>query len=504
MLYLIIRSAKNLIRHRRRTIVTALLLTAALSVVVCQLFLREQYGGQIENLRETYGNRTLIAFRDELQYEGNPSNHAGNPYYEDYSGNRTYTFDAEAMAAYNHPYPMTPEMYEEIADVPYVSDASLAYMVRTYRLSDTVPAGLAGFVQSEFGETYDGAVIGCTIVGGSREEFERTVTEQNGRGVWSYRLVSGRYPEADGECAMTSYAASLFGKTVGDTIELYDIGGEVRAVLTITGLTALDFADCFRTSPANPRELTDMTFDLEDLFSLPGTPFDRMWEDPDDTELLKAQYPDTIKCYKTLFGAVFTTFDTAYALDEEHHFNNFAFSCTVEEEHTEEWIEHIRSVLPDAYADEFTAYSFSHTLEKRAEMPSVILGSAEKILLPALLITCGLLFLTVLLSLRERKQETGILCSLGIPAVHIHLTYALEHAFLGLLCSLASAAGAFLPFRLSEMNSAYLTSDALTYRVPLLWLPLTAGVVCAAFVFGFVLSAIRIRKDSPLKLLRRE
>ena len=503
MLYILTESVKNLIRHRRRTIASALLLTAVLSVIVCQLFIREHYAHEIEALRNTYENRYRIAFRDDLQYEGNRNNHAEEPYYEDGTGKRTYTFDAEAMAAYNHPYPMTPEMYEEIIAVPYVHDAALSYMVRTYRMAETVPAGLAGFVQSEFGETYDGIVIGCTIVGGSREEFARAVSEENGRGVWSYRLQKGRYPEADGECAVTAYAASLFGKEIGDKIELYDADGSVRTVLTITGLTALDFSDCVRISPHHPAELTEMDFELCDLFYPKGTPFDRIWEPPHERLLLKEQYPNTIKQYNTLFGTVFTTFDTAYALDDSHHFNQFAFSCTLEEGYEQAWIEHIRSVLPAEYAHEFTAYNFSHTLEKRTEHPLVIVGNTAEILLPAVLIAAGLLFLTVLLSLRERTQETGILCSLGIPAVSIHLTYAAEHTMLSLLCTILAAAGAVPAFRISEANYMYLAAEKLSYRLPVSYPLFLLVVPLFSFLLAFALSAVRLRAKTPLGLLRR-
>ena len=503
-MYTIINAAKNLIRYRRRTIISALLLTAVFAVIVNQLFLREHYSEEIRKLKDIHENRWMISFRDELQYEGNPVNYSGMEYYEDCTGKRTYIFDAEEMAEYNHPYPMTEEMYEKIADVPYVHENSLAYMTKAYCTSDIVPEGASQL----FSGTYDKTVMSFTIVGGDREEFVRTVNEYN-RGMREFRLTEGRYPEAYGECTITSYAASLFSKSVGDTIELYDLDGNIRAEFVITGLTALYYADCPYESPNQLAEQREISWDItnrafSDNFKFSGTPFDRFETSHEDVLRLGEIYPDSIKLGTSIFGVMFTTFDTAYGLDEVHHINNFTFSADVEEGHAEEWAEHIRTVLPEEYADEFTVYHFDNTLRKLTERRLTILENTGEILPPACLIAVGIMLLTIVSALYERRHDTGVFYSVGVSESRMSITHATEHALTAFLSVLLSAIAAVPCLRFSEMNHYFLAEEQLAFRLPHLYILFVFLIPAAAFVLSYTASSLMMAVKTPVGMLRRE
>lgn len=500
--YIFTQAAKNLLRHKRRTITAALLLTAMFAVIANQLFLFEHYSAVIEETDSTYNNRWRVSFRDELQYEGNRNNYSGRPYYEDCTGKRTYTFDAEAMAEYNHPYSVTQETFERISDVPYVSDEALAYMVKTYRPSDIIPEG----VKALFSKEYKSSVIGCTIVGGSREEFFRTLNEHRGSGMWSYELTEGHYPENGGECTITEYAAYLFGKNIGDTVELYDINGNIRTELTVTGLTTLYYTDCFFDSPSYPHEVKEIDYsgNIRDYYSFHGTPFDRFETSFEDSLRLGETYPDSIKDSDSLFGVMFTTFDTAYNLDREHHINNFTYSCTLEEGYSDEWIGHIRSVLPEEFADEFTAYSFYKTISKINERRTPILENAVETLPRACLLSGAVMLLSILLSVHSSSYDTAVLCALGISSHSVCLTNAVSQAMLAFVCAVLAMPVAIPVFRFSELNLGFLSAENLTFRPSVFYIPFLVLIPVCAFGLAYLSSAVFISVKQPSTLLRSE
>ena len=58
----------GLIRHKRRNIISCLLLAAVLSVTFCGFFYRRYAQTQRLAVEARYANRCRLAFRDELQY----------------------------------------------------------------------------------------------------------------------------------------------------------------------------------------------------------------------------------------------------------------------------------------------------------------------------------------------------------------------------------------------------------------------------------------------------
>ena len=97
----------GLYRHRRRNIISCLLLAAVLSVAFCGFFYRSYALKQRKEFSERYANRYRIAFRDELQYSPEyPGRSALDMRVNGTSmtdGVPDIFFDSDAMAAYDHP-----------------------------------------------------------------------------------------------------------------------------------------------------------------------------------------------------------------------------------------------------------------------------------------------------------------------------------------------------------------------------------------------------------------
>lgn len=130
-------------RHKRRNIISCLLLIAVLSVTFCGFFYKSFAEEQKEAVAERYENRYRVAFQNELQFDSaHPKLSALDARLNGTSqtdGVPDVYFDADAMEEYNHPYPATAEMFASLGAAAECRDYSLAYAETAYGFSGDVP-----------------------------------------------------------------------------------------------------------------------------------------------------------------------------------------------------------------------------------------------------------------------------------------------------------------------------------------------------------------------------
>ena len=149
-------------RHKRRNILSCLLLIAVLSVTFCGFSYKSFAEEQKEAVAERYANRYRVAFRNELQFDPeHPSRSALDTRMNGTSrtnGVPDVYFEPAVMMEYNHPYPATAEMFASLGAAAECRDYSLAYAETAYGFSENVPERIQEMLNAIYAMQEDGSV----------------------------------------------------------------------------------------------------------------------------------------------------------------------------------------------------------------------------------------------------------------------------------------------------------------------------------------------------------
>ena len=285
----------GLYRHKRRNLVSCLLLAAVLSVTFCGFFYRSYAQKQRMEVSERYANRYRPAFRNELQYS---PEHPGWSALDMRVNGTSMTngvpdifFDPDTMSVYDHPYPATAEMFDALGNLPECRDYAVTYAEVAYGFSDDLPADIQKNLNVFYGQMEDRNVptkimTEHIVVGGELDAFTGIAREITSQVQYDFILTEGTEP-VNGECVITDFYARVYGKGVGDILTLCDVTGEPVAELKISGIYSLYCSEYYEfvnpDVPRSGRQLTGSDFNA-DFRGRPdvGTPFDRLCEDTDD------------------------------------------------------------------------------------------------------------------------------------------------------------------------------------------------------------------------------
>lgn len=211
----------GILRHKRRNVISFLLLVAVLSVTFCSFFYIDFAETQKEAVTMRYGNRYRISFRDELQYS--PEHPKWSALDIRVNGTSTTNgipdifFDPEAMAMYNHPYPATKAMFDAIGALEECKEYTLAYAETAYGFSEDVPEDIQQSLNALYGLQDDHDVptkitTEHIVVGGDLTALTGVGRETSVRNVYNFFLEEGTEP-GKGECVITDFetAYTLYG-----------------------------------------------------------------------------------------------------------------------------------------------------------------------------------------------------------------------------------------------------------------------------------------------------
>ena len=519
----------GLVRHRRRNIISCLLLAAVLSVAFCGFFYRSCALKQRIGVSERYSDRYRIAFRNELQYS---PEHPGWSALDMRVNGTSVTdgvpdifFDPDAMSAYDHPYPATAEMFDALGSLPECRDAAVAYAETAYGFSEDLPADIQNSLNGYYSrmEGHDVPTKIMTehiVVGGELGAFTGIAREISSRCLFDFVLKEGTEP-GRGECVITDFYAQVYGKGVGDSLPLCDMHGEPVAELRISGIYGVYSTELYEfvnpDVPRSGRHLTGADF-FEDFGGRPdtGTPFDRLCEDADAQEYIRTHYRDTYYYIsEAMLGVIHTDFETAYTLygttetdadfAARHHINNFFALFDLNDDASPEAFEKaVQRVLPEEWCAEFTVYPFANSYENFIRNPNSLLETADTMIRVSVTLTAILFFIVTIVLIRENGREIGTYLSLGISEWDIVMKTAGENTILLTLALLAAALCGGPVHRLLSKGYIYLEINALRYG------PTEGGTVfavCAAavcFAVTALLTALYIRIHSPIRLMRRD
>ena len=519
---------QSVMRHRRRNIVSCLLLTAVLSVAFCGFLYADFAVEAAADVEERYENRYYISFRDELQYK--PDHPKWSALDVRINGTSTTDgvpdmyFDYDVMQPYNHPYPVATELYDTLGALPYCTGYELAYADTAYGFAENLPDWMQETLDTFYGKHGTGAppekvLTEYIVVGGSLDAFTG-VSHENARYLYDYLLTEGREP-GPGECVITDFCADLYGKSVGDTLTLYDIYGSPLRELTISGIYEVYMVEYYeRYDPAVPRsgrKLTGASI-TEDYGGRPdmGTPFDRLCEDTDAAAYSQEHYVgEYFRITEAMICLVHTDLETAYYLygtpetdlqfTERHHINHFfAYYDLTDGAYAAEWESEMTGLLPEAFADEFTVKPFLHSLTVYRGRPEGLGRDASLLLRLSVPLSLALFLLVSVVLVRESGRETGICLGLGISEKDIILRCAAENTIvLGLALLLAGFCGRFVHILLSQ-EYPYLEMEKLTYAVPATGWLFMLVMLAAGFAMTAAFVSLYIRFRTPIRLIRQE
>ena len=498
---------RNLIRNKKRYLLTGILLLAAFSVLICAVF----HYSTFDNIFRTYDRELLsdqaIVFRQELLYRGGLGGYYTEGREKPVYLNGELVFDMEAMAAYNHPYPFTREMFDDVADAEEVESCTMTYMETGYRLTDTPEEYLA------LGVSREKAVAEHRILGGDWNTFLGFAAASNYDRVFRVELTAGEEPE-DGECLITEYYARKYDLSVGDTLVLYDEALEtVTAELTVSGTAGIFYTywPYFKRNIAEEKTYSEFTGGYINY----GTPFDRVGVYHIDA---CEQNSELLSLRGNLLETIFTTFDTAYYLygdevpdpdfAERHHFNKYLASYRLKEEaDPAQFREKAMEILSEStpYAEEFTtAETFGEMYRKLTEPVSYHLEAAQTCILAGVFMGILILLTALIVNIRERRKDMGILWSLGVPERQTALLFGAESAVISGAAALLAQAGAYPMHLFVAWDTKFVSQLELTYRLTGWGLSVIPIAAVSGFVIGLAVTAVYLRAKSPAAFVNRD
>lgn len=516
-MYILKTALLSIIRNKRRNIISCLLLAASLSVIIGGVFYHTHYSSVISDAEDTYNRKVTMIFRDDLQYMGNRYLSSLYIGWEDYSseGELLRGFDDELMSEYNHPYPFTREMFEKAGESELAESMQMSYTAIAYRIEEGTPDSIG--YSADLGITadrYKGTLFVHQIVGGSMDSFY-TVMSDNSYNTWSASLDQGEWPDK-GECCLPVVYAEKYNKKVGDMLELYDVDGNEIAQLRISGLTRFYAVTSTRYSLNNRTEIraSDEMSRYNQRPSI-GTPYDRVGREDEEHAKLAENYRGYYTEYMCMNGIIFTDFETAYYLygteetdpdfSERHHFNNYTVTYDLKNaEDIEEFENTVIKQMDSEYIDEFTIENFYYTLDKRTEMPKVMLDRGTDLIVNGGIFGAVVIMLSFILQIKDRKNDIGLYSACGIKKSKIISMFALEACILCAVSSVISFGGGWLVHKFYEDSYAYIKKEALDYSIrPQYFAVMIISVIAAAVMSG-IISWVFLKFNSPTKLLRRE
>ena len=520
-------------RHRRRNIISCLLLAAVLSVAFCGFFYRRYAQTQRLAVETRYANRCRLAFRDELQYSPeHPKMSALDVRLNGTSstdGVPDIFFDPEAMAAYDHPYPATAALFDALGDLPGCRGSALAYAETAYGFAEDLPADIRGALNGYYGRMGNAAapaklLTEHIVVGGDLAAFTGIAREISSLGLYDFHLTEGAEP-GRGECVVTDFYAKVYSKGIGDRVTLCGVTGNPVAELKISGIYSLYYTERFEFAdpdvPRSGRHLTGADF-YGDFLGRPdtGTPFDRLCEDLDAQEYIRTHYRDSYYYIsEAMLGVIHTDFETAYTLygtpetdpdfAARHHINNFFAVYDLDGSTAPEaFADAARNLLPaDWQADwraAFTAYPFSNSLNDFRIHPDNLLAAADTMLRVSLSLTVLLFCIVTIVLIRENGREIGTYLSLGIAERDIVLKTAGENTVLMLVSLLLAAVCGGPVHRLLSKGYLYLEMNAVRYGPTVSGLVFAVCATAGCFAATALLTSLYIRIHSPIRLIRRD
>lgn len=513
-MYLIQNAFKNLLRHKKRYITTGVLLLAAFSVVTCAVFHYYTLGRIDKAYFNEYMPWVSIRFRNDLQYDKT------NPNID--SESLQGEFDHETMAEYNHPYPLTKEAFEKLAQSELVEDFEFAYMEAAYQnaaneMYEALYAMMTEGLSQEEIEEYEKEseddrylYTEFYVCGGEPKAFVKTqnIPSYNTTGTYRFRLVNGEM-YGKGECIVSQTYAQYNNVSVGDTLELYDLSGEnVVFSAEISGIYVLESAWNY------PNGQFRVVIEYgKDLLLTPGTPYDRSVGS--FNRKIYGDHPPKVR-RESVKNIVFTDFDTAYCLygDEEtdpyfaerHHFNKYlAWYRLKSYDDFEEFTTFFQSTgLNSEYDGEFETYNAERIYEQYSH--NYVSHKEDSVLYIKYVSLIGMfiLLLAVLINIRERGREIGVMVSLGIPLRNIALTMGLECAVITGIAAVVSGGTAYFIHKLTESQHIGVKSFALPYELTPLWGVVIATSALLAFVMGWGITMLYMKLQKPAKLVKTE
>lgn len=518
----------SIFRHKRRNVISFLLLVVTLSVAFCSFFYINFSEVQKEAIADRYGNRCHISFRNELQY---------SPEYPWWSAldirwNGTSTtngvpdifFDPEAMAMYDHPYPATKEMFDAIGALEECKDYALVYADTAYGFSEDIPQEIQQYLDALYGLQDDHNVptkiaTEHIVLGGDLTAFS-VIARENVRSLYNFFLKEGKEP-GKGECVITDFYAKVYQKGVGDILTLCDVYGEPVAELTISGIYQVCATDRYEfVNPKVPRSgrwVSGADF-IGDFQGVPdvGTPFDRLCEDVDAwTYMLNTYRSEYYRVSYALLGLVHTDFETAYTLygteetdasfETRHHINNFfAYYDLYDGALQTSFEEKVHQILPQDYSDEFTVYMFHNSYNAFIQNPEVLYDTGMDLLRISIFLTILIFCIVTIVLVHENGREIGVYLSLGISEKDVYLRTAGENTLLMILSLAASMiCGRFIHQFLS-IGYTYIKIYELSYSTTGMGLVFAIGAVVVSFILTILFTALYIRVHSPIQLIRQD
>lgn len=518
----------DLLRHRRRFIISCLLLTSCVSLIFCGFFHKNYAAQEIAAVEQRYADRYYIAFRDELQYDPNhPSYSEGEIRLNGTSttdGIPDVFFNDDKMKKYDHPYSVTLEHYGTLGTSELCDSYKIAYADNAYGFAEELPEWMQENLDAIYSangttKSKDKILTEHIVVGGDLNAFT-AIARENSSDLYDFILIEGKEPKA-GECVITSFYADIYNKSVGNTITLFDIYGQPLVNLTISGIYDLYLVSRYEYAdpniPETCRKLTGSSL-MYDYSGNPdiGTPYDRIGEDMDAWEYSQANYfNEYFRVSEAMIALIHTDLETAYYLygtpetdrdfEERHHFNNYFAYFEMKPGFSGADLENeMVSVFPEVFKEEFTVYPFDRSLAEFKQLPQGLDVTADTLLkfsIPLGIVVVLIVFISLTW---ENSKEIGIYLSVGVSEKDIVYKLSIENTILTIISVLAaSLCGRFVHNALS-VNYIYLELMRPQYAVTGSGMLFSLLLIIGVFLLSALFTLMYIHINTPIRLIRQE
>jgi hypothetical protein len=470
-MFILTNSIKNIIRNRRRYLISGIFLFIVLSVFACAVFYNLYFRKAETEMINKYLTQVQFRFRDELQYGGERGFYNGMPKTTIFNPDGTeitYIFNEDgSMDQYNYHSYAGRDYFDRFSAIEYIVDYDLGYMEVVYNgLDDKQPETNTETKDREF-----------YLYGGSMISFDRYFADFCGN-AGRLRLTDGRENGA-GECIIHRMTAENYGYKIGDTVTFTDKNGNTLVSLVISGFYIYEDLQLYEF--------------LEKDVTYRGIPFG-------STPYFRI--PAILK------NIVFTNFDTAYyaygdesseGFAEHHEFDKYIAWYTLDS--ADNFDEFSTAASEFDYDKNFCFYAAETIYDNFGSQYTHYKGESAKYMTLMSLLSIFILTLTSILMIRERKREIGILYALGWEKRRIVYSLAVEMTvFVGFLAVLSSAGG-YIMHKLNEMTYWYYRMLAIPYVLtPLFWFILFCTAIGTVFITTLILGALIFRKN-PARLI---
>ena len=463
-MYIFINSMKNIIRHRKRYLISGIFMIIVLSLFVYAVSNYFTMSKSDTILKENNTQWVHFRFRDELQFLGDRSLSSEST---SNISEPERNFVDDVMKQYNYVINADREYFDQFAEIDYVTDYNLGYMELVFAEAYDYDPSTNELYEEPITKRF-------ALYGGAIDAYERYENEFHFNGITDYRIIEGEMYEP-GECLVHRIIAEENGYKIGDSLTFTDESGNEVITLKISGIYSRyqTYDDIYLENAFQIMSSGEVDLQYRGL-EFGSTPYNRINTYNNGSIRIK--------------HIVFTDFDAVYNLygSDSHEFDKYAAWYKLDSVYNFEEFKQTAETYD--YDKNLGFYQEDHVYKILTRFAPGIRDASVYYIIGSIPVTILLLIVVIILFIRERKREITILYNLGCNKKQIIYSFAVETSMFVFIVSLLSIPMSWVMNLLNENMEIFYSFMKLKYAIPIeTWI-----ISFAAFIVLSLISAIVI------------